>query len=211
MSRSPNTAPCVTVCSICDRPVQARGWCERHYKRFWRHGDPLGGRNGPPPRGEPMRFLREVAAHHDGLSGCLEWPFSRRSKGYGGVHANGRKAYAARVVCEIVKGPAPSPAHEAAHSCGRGHLGCVSGAHVRWATPKENAADKIQHGTQPRGEKHPRAKLTVVDVQQLRAACRAGLTQRSLSRRFGIHFATVWGIVHGNAWTHVPPKAEELS
>ncbi len=30
------------VCSIegCDAPVQARGWCNRHYLRWWRHGDP---------------------------------------------------------------------------------------------------------------------------------------------------------------------------
>ncbi len=29
-------------CAIdgCDSPVQARGWCNRHYLRWWRHGDP---------------------------------------------------------------------------------------------------------------------------------------------------------------------------
>lgn len=30
------------TCSIsgCERPVQARGWCQRHYVRWWKHGDP---------------------------------------------------------------------------------------------------------------------------------------------------------------------------
>ncbi len=33
-------------CSIsgCGRPVLARGWCNRHWLRWSRHGDPLGGR-----------------------------------------------------------------------------------------------------------------------------------------------------------------------
>lgn len=35
-----------TTCSIegCDRPARGRGWCDPHYKRWLRHGDPLGGR-----------------------------------------------------------------------------------------------------------------------------------------------------------------------
>ena len=42
------------VCSIegCDRPVDRRGWCLRHYGRWYRHGDPLAGRG---PSGLPIR------------------------------------------------------------------------------------------------------------------------------------------------------------
>jgi hypothetical protein len=31
------------ICSVetCDKPAQTRGWCERHYRRWVRHGDPL--------------------------------------------------------------------------------------------------------------------------------------------------------------------------
>ena len=31
-----------TVCSLdgCERPVETRGWCGPHYKRWWKHGDP---------------------------------------------------------------------------------------------------------------------------------------------------------------------------
>lgn len=34
------------ICSIegCDKPYQARGWCQSHYARYMRHGDPLAGR-----------------------------------------------------------------------------------------------------------------------------------------------------------------------
>jgi hypothetical protein len=34
------------ICQIegCERLHYARGWCERHWKRWWHHGDPIGGR-----------------------------------------------------------------------------------------------------------------------------------------------------------------------
>jgi len=37
------------TCSIegCERLVKTRGWCGAHYKRWKRHGDPLGGRKPP--------------------------------------------------------------------------------------------------------------------------------------------------------------------
>lgn len=38
-------------CSIenCESPHVARGWCEAHYARWSRHGDPLAGRAAPRP------------------------------------------------------------------------------------------------------------------------------------------------------------------
>ncbi len=42
------------MCSIpnCTRPVVARGWCRLHYRRWHRHGNPLGSSS-------PRRFRRE--------------------------------------------------------------------------------------------------------------------------------------------------------
>lgn len=42
---APETGRQVNVCSVldCTQPPVARGWCEAHYRRWRRHGDPLGG------------------------------------------------------------------------------------------------------------------------------------------------------------------------
>jgi hypothetical protein len=59
----------------------------------------------------------------------------------------GRKisAYAHRLVCEAWHGPQPSPTHQVAH--GDGTKLNNHHSNLRWATPVENEADKIIHGT----------------------------------------------------------------
>lgn len=80
---------------------------------------------------------------------CLTWPFAR-VRGYGQVKAWGKIRKAHRVMCQLAHGEPPSAEHHAAHSCGRGHLGCVHSGHLSWKTPKENAMDKTLHGTHGR-------------------------------------------------------------
>lgn len=40
------------TCSVddCDKPAIKRGWCNGHYKRWWRHGSPTGGRREKPSK-----------------------------------------------------------------------------------------------------------------------------------------------------------------
>lgn len=42
-----------SICAIvgCGRPLDTKGYCRSHYKRLWRHGDPLGGSS---PRGKNL-------------------------------------------------------------------------------------------------------------------------------------------------------------
>lgn len=141
-------------CAIeeCSRPVRARGWCNMHWRRWRNHGDPLAGRT---PNGEAVRFLREVVLRHS-VDECLLWPFGRGKHGYA---TYGKNSLAHRWICEKLYGPPPDPSYQVAHKCGI--RACVAPAHLRWATPTENEADKLLHGVQrgrPFGSKDKRPR-----------------------------------------------------
>ncbi len=72
--------------------------------------------------------------------------------------ADGTRETVSAAICRYVNGPRPSPKHQAAHNCG--HANCIAPRHLRWATAKENAADKQRHGTfpEPRNNVRPRVR-----------------------------------------------------
>lgn len=187
-------------CSIvgCSGLVKGRGWCGRHYQKWLKYGDPISGRTATMA-GAPMDFVKMASEYAD--MACLLWPYGCAGKGYGTLAVNGKSEYAHRVVCEIVRGPSPSASHEVAHSCGNGHLGCVAGNHLRWATRTENFSDKIGHGTQLFGERTPMAKLSSLDVDTIRSRYSAGgVSQYRLAREFGISQRHVSDLVRGRSW-----------
>lgn len=186
------------LCKIdgCGKPARnSRGWCAAHYDRWRMHGDPLGGRT---PRGELSRWLNDVAFSHGGDE-CLLWPFSRFPNGYAKIRHKGRSSLVHRLVCERVNGPAPSVKHEAAHSCGNGHLGCVSQSHLSWKTPVENAADKLEHGTNSNGENNAQAKLSEEDIHEIRRIG-TSLPQHKIGAMFGVSQSNVSLILSGKHW-----------
>lgn len=130
------------------------GYCGKHYQRLRRSGDPLGGRTMV---GDPLKFIHEVAVPFTGDE-CLTWPYARTLAGYGALKLNGQLTVS-RFVCELAHGAPSSEDLVAAHSCGKGHEGCVNPKHLRWATQKENMADKIIHGTAHNGYTKARAAL----------------------------------------------------
>ncbi len=188
-------------CSIsgCDRPHYGRGWCSGHWKRWKLHGDPLGGR---PDNGEPDKFL-EAALMYEGID-CLIWPFWRSDTGYARINRSRRVYRVTRLICHEIYGPPPSKSHQAAHSCGRGHEGCIAKSHLSWKTPKQNAADKVEHGTQTKGENHSTAKLTEDAVQIIRSL--KGLaSQQEIANRFGTTRENIRSIHSGRTWGWLSP------
>lgn len=185
------------TCSVsgCDRPIDRRGWCTSHYQRWRKHGDPTAGRTTP---GEPLEFFREVVLLYDGDE-CLTWPYATGDHGYAHLWLDQRVQRVSRLVCKEQHGPAPSPEHEAAHSCGNGHLGCVSKQHISWKTPAQNSRDRIVHGTQVRGENSHLSKLSEDEVQNIRAANH--LTLSEAAKQFGIAPNQVWRIRKGKSWS----------
>lgn len=191
-------------CSIseCGRPLEAKGFCNKHYQRWLRHGDPLGGGTS---YGEPMKFYLDAVLPYRGRK-CLIWPYARTPDGYGQIKIDGKMKSVHRLVCAEVYGPPTTPDHLAAHNCGLGHTGCCASTHVRWATHAENVADKIIHGTALRGERHPQVKLTEIDVQTIRQRRDLGASAEDLADIYGVTSRTIFQIGNRETWAWLPEK-----
>jgi hypothetical protein len=100
------------------------------------------------------------------------------------LHADTSDHYAYRYVHQLVLeafvGPRPEGL-EARHLDGNPKNNVV--ANLAWGTNRENKADMIRHGTDTRGARNARAKLTNEQVAQIRASKDQG---RVLARRFGV-------------------------
>jgi hypothetical protein len=189
------------ICSVSDcgnTLIVAKGLCERHYRRFRKHGDPTAGRIEP---GAQERYFTEVVLQYDGNE-CLKWPYSTTPKGYGYMSrigaGPGKRELVHRRVCEAVNGPPPTPQHEAAHSCGKGLQGCCAKRHLSWKTSGGNMADKYLHGTVARGEML--SKLTEEDVRRIRVRLSRNESQTSIAKDYGVSHKTISKIHVGETW-----------
>lgn len=118
------------ICSIdgCERPYQARGWCNMHYDRWHKHGDPL----------KIVRFSdpnEAFAARTEWQGDCLIWTGATTSTGRGSIY-NGDKVISTHVFAwERINGPVPEGLI-LDHIC---HTGaCCNIAHLRLATRGQN-------------------------------------------------------------------------
>lgn len=190
-------------CSVpgCKKLQRARGYCCAHWDRWRKHGDPLGGRI---PNGERVRFVQEEVLSYKGTD-CLVWPFPLTTHGRAYFRIGGKLTSVSRYVCQHRHGPPPADSYHAAHSCGKGHTGCISPKHLSWKTPAENNADKKLHGTHQVGEQSPTAKISTDDAKQI-ISLRGKLTQREIGEMFGISSAHVCSIQRGTWWKHLDRK-----
>jgi hypothetical protein len=131
--------------------------------------------------------------------GCLHWPFARDKHGRGLLGVNGKGWWAHRLMCTLAHGKPPTPKHTAAHSCGKGHDGCIHPQHLSWKTQKENLADCKLHGTQGRHNSGPVGKLTLDQVQKVRDL-EPTHTQGQLAAMFNVSEGAINDIWRGRTW-----------
>lgn len=74
---------------------------------------------------------------------------------------------------------------------------------LAYGTAKDNAADRIRHGTSNVGSRHGLAKLTEADIPPIREALAAGERQQSIADRYGVSNQTISFIATGRTWRHV--------
>lgn len=137
----------MTECSVsgCASPQRARGWCNLHYRRWQRSGDPL---KVAFERGDPEKnFWAKV--RRSGDTDCWLWTGSISADGYGRLLA-GPHRLAHRYSYTLTKGEIPDGL-ELDHTChsasgceaaGRSchHRRCVNPSHLELVTHGENHA-----------------------------------------------------------------------
>lgn len=184
-------------CSIknCVRSSHGHGWCNMHHQRWLRHGDPLFS-----SRGGTTEFLaRALATETDA---CIVWPYYKNEGGYAKMKSARKVTFISRLVCKNAYGRPPSSKHEAAHSCG--NPPCINKRHLRWATPRENQADRVAHGTTNRGTRNGNAKLNECDVLNIRNEyAKGGISYEALGKFFAVSKNVISCAVRRKTWPHV--------
>lgn len=160
------------------------------------HARPVGPPQRYARRGEAADTFRAFLAIEDDR--CIFWPWGRASDGYGQIKWKGEMTRTHRVACTMRHGPKPA-GREVAHSCR--NILCMNYRHLRWATPFENAQDRIQHGTSGKGEACGTSKLTRSEVKAIVNEYRTTpMTQRDVASKWGISQTHVSQLHLGKRW-----------
>lgn len=134
-------------------------------------------------------------------TGCMEWQQSISGTGYGVVWFNGKIWSTHRLVATFVYGEHPSTVH-VLHSCD--NRKCCNPAHLSFGTPHENMIDKWlkgrARGGSMKGTKHPSAKLTDLQVAQIRKDYGPGLTTNDLAKKYNVSATTIKNIINQKSW-----------
>jgi len=125
----------IKTCSIdgCNSKSHGRGYCNKHYLRWWRLGDPQIVKT--PIYATPEESF---AARTEWQGNCLIWT-GTSSSGYGSLRVNGKMRKAHRYAWERVNGPIPDGLF-IDHMC-YNRL-CVNPDHLRPATRSQNGSNR---------------------------------------------------------------------
>ena len=75
---------------------------------------------------------------------------------------------------------------------------------VVWGSQGENLADQVRHGTKHLGHEHPNAKLSPMEVKEIRESlARGGRSKASLARQYGVHGKVIHNIAAGRSYINV--------
>lgn len=148
------------------------------------------------------RFWRKVNQSAGDL-GCWLWIGARAGKGYysgggyGVLRRNKQLFYAHRFMWEAVHGPIFAGLF-VLHHCDVPN--CVNPKHLWLGTCADNSADMKSKGRSTAGERDGMAKLTEVEVRQIRASAE---THQELANMYGIRRESIGKIKRRERWAHV--------
>lgn len=142
-------------------------------------------------------------------SECWEWQGNYLQTGYGRIKLKGKPHTAHRLSWELHVGSIP-PGLFICHRCD--NKGCVNPRHLYVGTPMDNFNDSAARGRVSRGdnhwtrkypekilrgERHPRARLTALQVEDIRRRYSEGEGSRALATAFAVHQSTINRVTAG--------------
>lgn len=141
------------------------------------------------------RFWRQVRKTHDPAA-CWTWLNGRSGSGYGVINWQGRLYYAHRLAWELHNGRA-APGHLVIrHLCGNPL--CCRPSHLAIGTRQDNSNDMVAQSRQRN------RVLTHNQVRDIRAMAARKARIVDICQRYGIAQKTVWLILAGRTYRHVP-------
>jgi hypothetical protein len=105
-----------------------------------------------------------------------------------------------RLVLEVFVGPCP-PGHESRHMDGDPTNNKLE--NLKWSTHVDNTADQVTHGTHTMWARNGNAKLTEVQVEEIRRRLALYVPGQSIAAEFGVSRATISRIKHGIRYASV--------
>lgn len=123
------------MCSVdgCERVILARGWCRRHYYRWYKYGDHTVTLRATSIEDAMQRYVEA------GPDGCLLWTATKTSSGYGNVKYKGRMWQSHRVAW-ILAGKELKDTDYINHRCW--NKTCVNVEHLEVVTRSQNGMYK---------------------------------------------------------------------
>lgn len=192
-------------CTIegCTSKHFGKGYCQKHYNRVRRTGDPQTVRTGH--RYETQDVAQRLAARSVPDGTCLIYSSRMKTRsGHVSIGRNGQYVGVHRAAWELANGPIPDGLH-VLHRCDRPR--CINVAHLFLGTIADNNADRDSKGRHValKGSANGAAKLDEATVARIKRRLADGDTTRVLANEFGVAQSAVWQIRAGQTWKHVEP------
>ncbi|UZT28587.1 response regulator [Bacillus phage vB_BceS_LY5] len=122
------------------------------------------------------------------------------SDGHIRIRRNGKRYLAHRYVYEQHYGEIPKDL-VVRHKCDTPQ--CLNVDHMELGTPLDNVQDRVSRGRNAVGENASKAKLTEIEVLEIRSLYAEGNTGTALAKIFNVTSSTIYGIVNKKYWKHI--------
>ena len=176
----------------CDKQRKSLGYCEMHYYRVRRHGNPFVKKDFKGKR-KPITYKVD----ENGCHICNS--HFKNVHGYPKMYWKGKGQNAHRVIYQMKHGDLDKKT-VVRHKCDVRN--CININHLELGTHKDNSQDMVRRNRHHYGEINRNSKLTKKEVLQIRDLTKL-YSQRELAKMYNVGKTTVARVQNRIMWTHI--------